>query len=221
MRVEIARGLRVRHVVHSLSTTEGGGAFATAGWANALAKKGVKVSICATCIPGNNDSLTPEHVEVALAKVSPLSRWWPYHAFGLSTLLQRAIREVDLVHLHNLWHYPQFAAYQICRRLRKPYVISPHGALRPAALGRKAFKKRMFMAFIQNRVFRHAAAFHAITSQEAAQKALVRWCKPIKTIPNGIDSETQPPPLSREELVQRRPKLYGKLIVLFLRWIHL
>lgn len=217
---QFASGLRVLHVVHSLSSAEGGGAFATAGWIRALKQKGVKVSVYATYALGNKDNLLQGSVDLSLFRSSFLSGWWPYHAFGLLGSLRKAIEQVDLVHLHNLWHYPQFAGYRICRVLRKPYLISPHGALQPAALRHKRFKKTVFMALLQRRILRGAAGFHAITPSEAAQEVLTRWGKPISIIPNGMDPKALLPLPPCETLAQHIPDLRGKRVILFLGRIH-
>src|SRR2546429_2251975 len=70
-----------------------------------------------------------EDVEVRLFKTRPPRRL--VFSPSLYRGLGAELRNFDLVHIHNLWTFPQFAAYRQAVRLGKPYIVAPSGALDP------------------------------------------------------------------------------------------
>src|SRR5207249_1137428 len=60
-------------------------------------------------------------------------------------------RDKKMVHFHGLWqkNFPRVSAK--CRRLRIPYVVSPHGMLEPWAWRHKWWKKRVYFQLIERR----------------------------------------------------------------------
>lgn len=87
------------------------------------------------------------------------------YAPQLGTMLEAA--ELDLLHLHGIWMYPSRAA----KRSGKPYLISPHGMLDPWITRRGRWKKALARLGYEQRSWRRADAFHALTAPEAADIA--------------------------------------------------
>lgn len=75
---------------------------------------------------------------------------------------------LDLLHLHGIWMYPSQAASAWTARSGRPLLISPHGMLDPWITGRGRWKKALARSVYERRVWRRAAAFHALTGREAA-----------------------------------------------------
>jgi glycosyltransferase involved in cell wall biosynthesis len=119
-----------------------------------------------------------------------LAKTWRYAA-GSSAALARAVAESDVVHLHGLWMWVQWAAAREAARQKKPFVLSSHGMLEPwiwqrqSALNR--LKKYLYWNGIAYPAFRRAALIHALTAQEA--RTLNGYFPGQKTllIPHGID----------------------------------
>ena len=77
-------------------------------------------------------------------------------------------READLVHIHGMWLYPTILGCPVLRRLRVPYVISPHGTLMAEALRRSRFKKLIALTLFERRNLDSAAAV-VVTSEPELQ----------------------------------------------------
>ncbi len=213
--------MKVLHVTASLSHEWGGPVPVVKDLAKGLTQKGVEVAIFA---PINRAWLggeaKPQGVGVRLFEQDWLSKIWTVHSFDLARAIYKEVWDFDLIHIHEIWHHPHFAAYRAAKRAGKPYVVTIHGALEPWCLDYKAFKKRIYTALVQRRVLNEAAAIHAITQDEVEHIKAFGVHSPIFMIPNGIDPEEfrELPP--REELERRYPELNGKKVLLFLGRIH-
>jgi glycosyltransferase involved in cell wall biosynthesis len=106
---------------------------------------------------------------------------------ALKQFLAKELPRFDLVHIHGMWRYPQWAAAHLAQQLRIPYIISPHGMCEPFELARKAWKKKIYFNLIEKRSFQEAAAIHAITEAERDQCNQLQHGKKIEVIPHGID----------------------------------
>jgi glycosyltransferase involved in cell wall biosynthesis len=97
---------------------------------------------------------------------------WPYR-LAFSPELYRALgeeaRRYDVVHIHSLFLFPQFAAYRGARGAGVPYIVSPRGALDPYLRQRSRHVKAISRALWQGRALEGAAALH-VTSDEEAMK---------------------------------------------------
>ena len=71
-----------------------------------------------------------------------------------------------MVHIHNLWQFPQYAAYRAAVGRRVPYVVSPHGGLDPYLRQRGRGRKRVMTALWQGRMLDAASAIHVTTEAE-------------------------------------------------------
>jgi len=134
--------------------------------------------------------------------------------------VQRVVSTFDLVHIHEIWHHPHFAAYCAAKRAGKPYIVSIRGALESWCLNYKALKKRVYATLIQKRTLREASVLHALTVDELRSIRAFGLDNHVVVIPNGLDAtEFQDLP-GREKLEQLYPQLRGKQVVLFLGRIH-
>lgn len=211
--------MKVLHVAASLSPAWGGPVPVVKGLTEAMARKGVEVTVFATF--GQTGGLVQlEGVEVRLFKQNFLSRIWKGCSLKLVKTLYQEIERFDLTHIQEIWHYPHFAAYLTARKARKPYIVTIHGALEPWCLNYKGLKKKIYAALIQRRILNKAAAIHAITQEEVEHIKAFGVDRPIIVIPNGINPKefSQLPP--KEELKKLYPELQDEKVVLFLGRIH-
>jgi glycosyltransferase involved in cell wall biosynthesis len=121
-----------------------------------------------------------------------------------------------VVHLHNLWQYPQFAGYRAARAAGVPYIVSPHGALDPYLRGHGRVRKQLSMSVYQQRLLSEAALIHVTTSAEAELMADVVPDVPRVVVPCGMYVDrfrTLPPP---EQFRRGHLHGYGGPLVLFL-----
>ena len=101
--------------------------------------------------------------------------------------IRQALERADLCHIHGLWTVPAWQAARIARQMKVPFVISPRGMLQPAALRRRAWRKRVAFALFDRHHLMHAATVHATVEEEAAELRRIVNPARIVTIPNGID----------------------------------
>ncbi len=213
--------MRVLQVAPSLSLSWGGPAAVVSNLGQTLAKKGVATTVVTT--RGTRGGVNPVDlagVETRAFPTGVLGKLWTGYSPALAKSLRKMVGEFDVVHIHELWNHPHFAAYQAANRFRKPYIVSVHGNLGSWAMGHKGLRKRLYFAAIQRRMLNHASALHALTQEEKRQIDAQRLVPPVKVISNGIDLQefqTFPP---RDEFGNKYPQTLGKTVCLFLGRIH-
>ena len=100
--------------------------------------------------------------------------------------LPRTVCNYDVVHIHSLWLFPQFAAQWAARRRRVPYIVSPHGALDPYLRRHGRLQKALTDAAWQRRMLRDATLLHITTEQEGALIPDVAPTTPRHVVPVGV-----------------------------------
>jgi glycosyltransferase involved in cell wall biosynthesis len=188
--------MRVLHVIPSLSTRTGGPPVAVVESAMALRACGVETTIIASDmaaaasagdrrrvvasdLPRGADAL-----DVRLFPVMPPGR------LVFSPRMYRAIakeaRHSDIVHIHSLFLFPQFAAFRAARAAGVPYVVSPRGALDPYLRGRGKLAKTIAGAVWQRGMLSSASRLHVTSDEEARQMSDVAPGVRRVVIPNGV-----------------------------------
>ncbi len=117
------------------------------------------------------------------------------YASGLASAVEKS--NADILHIHSIWMYPSIVARRWAGETR-PYVVSPHGLLRPWALRNSRWKKRVAALLYEKEHLRHAACLHALNAAEAESFRDYGLKNPICVIPNGATlrndvPRTQPP----------------------------
>jgi len=213
--------MKLLYIVASLSPESGGPTKVVTELTEALVKRGIEISIFA---PVEQDDIQkvvePKGVNLRLFPQGALARWWTSYSPDLARTVRQEASKFALIHIHEIWHHPHFAAYQAAKRTGKPYIVTPHGALEPWCLNYKALKKKIYATLIQRRILKEAAALHALTNEEVKNIRAFGVDNVIAMIPNGINPgefQSLPPDC---ELRQLCPSLSGKQVVLFLSRIH-
>lgn len=106
---------------------------------------------------------------------------------GLWRALQRDIPHADLVTIHSVNLFPQYAAFAIAMREKVPYIVTPHGALDPWLSQNSPLLKRINNAVWQRRMLANAAAIHFTTDEESRLASDLTMRSPHFVVPNGID----------------------------------
>jgi glycosyltransferase involved in cell wall biosynthesis len=102
--------------------------------------------------------------------------------------LERLVGAADVVHLSGHWTLLNAHVSAACRRLGKPYLFCPAGALK--RFGRSLWLKRAYDLAVGQRIVAAAARCVAITDDERADfVARGVPAKRITVIPNGIDPQ--------------------------------
>jgi glycosyltransferase involved in cell wall biosynthesis len=109
-------------------------------------------------------------------------------ARGRGRLAALAGRDVQIAHLHSVFTPPNAL---LARRLRVPYVVSPHGGYAPASLRRSGARKALYGRLVERRLVGRAALRVALTEVEARDLAAFGAGGPIVVIPNGVTPPSQ------------------------------
>ncbi|HIK99179.1 MAG TPA: glycosyltransferase [Dehalococcoidia bacterium] len=209
--------MRILHVVRGLEPELGGPPRFVVALTSALKLLGVDSTVYGTeAETGTDSAISAPDAEVRLFKRGRFSRYWPGHSPDMRRELGRAVSQFDLVHIHELWHYPNHVAAGAARRNDVPYLISPLGTFAPTALGKGRLKKGVYSALVDRGLSNRAASYHAMTDQEAQDTAANTSNIPIDIVPIGVDPNefaSLPDPGEFERLY---PEVRGKRVVLFL-----
>lgn len=186
-----------------ISARFGGPVVAVTGICEATAALGAESVIVATSLgqvptAGDWRKVTPDEMpanagrlDIRLFDVAPPRRLAFAPAMG--RFLRAEVDGFDVVHIHSLWLYPQFAAQRSARRAKVPYVVSPRGALDPYLRQRGRARKAATNLIWQNAMLRHAARIHVTADAEAELIADVAPAVPRDVIPGGIWLDREEP----------------------------
>lgn len=212
--------MRILHVAGSLAPRDGGPPKACFEMARALARRGHEVSIFTTNAdgPGVLDVPLREPVErdgVTLRHF-PITRprFWRTSP-ELARALTGEIPRSDVVHLHSLYQFHDWATGRECRRSGVPYLMQPHGALDPYLYRRHRLRKRLVELWFQDAVTRGAGAVLFTTGEEMR---LARPCTfGVRGIvaPLGLDLDEYEPLPPRGRFRAAHPRIGRRPIVLF------
>lgn len=141
-------------------------------------------------------------------------------SWSLYAALARDLPRVDVVHLHSLYLFHDWAAGRVCRRADIPYIVQPHGSLDPYIWRRHRARKRIMEWTFQNQVLRRAAAIHYTTEEEMRLAAPHAQGAPGVVVPLGVELDAYDSPPPPDRFFARHPETRGKRIVLFLSRLH-
>lgn len=213
--------MKILHVAASLDPKWGGPAKVVIELTQALVKKGVEVAIFAPLNKGDeSEIIRPKGVELQLFPQSSFARWWTGYSPSLKRAIRKQVTKFDILHIHEIWHHPHFAARQAAKFAGKPFIITVHGALEQWCLDYKAFKKKIYSTLIQRKILKEASALHAITEEEVKNISNFVVNKNIFLIPNGINLEEFEKLPERDWIEGLYPEVKGKKVILFLGRIH-
>ena len=216
--------MRVIHVMAALAPELGGPSKACIEMARAVAARGHTVEIYTTDwglegrVPADGSPVAHGPAVIRYFPVQRPRAWKP--SWPLYRALARDLPGADVVHLHSLYLFHDWAAGRICRRANVPYIVRPHGTLDPYIWRRHRWRKRIVEWAFQNRVLRHAAAIHYTTEEELHLAAPHAQRAPGVVVPLGVDLadyDSLPP---AERFHARHPETRGKRIILFLSRLH-
>ena len=209
--------MHILHVVRGLEPELGGPPRFVVALTSALKRLGFDSTIFgAEPGAGGRPTIPVPDADVRLFKRGRLARYWPGHSPDMRRELEQSVGQFDVVHIHELWHYPNYAAARASRQNNVPYLISPLGTLAPTALSKGRLKKRIYNALIDRGLSNMATSFHAMTAQESRDTAAETTGVSVEIVPIGVDPcefASLPDPSEFERLY---PEVRDKHVVLFL-----
>jgi len=179
--------MKILNVIENIDEETGGGAAERSRQISFhLDKLGHKVKILTTNVHlaySRNDSLTTLNVE-ALPCIN--KRFYiPYPSIFR---INRLVKESDVIQLFSHWTILNVLVFMLIRLNKKPYVVTPLGAL--PIFGRSSFFKKIYNICIGKKIINKADKFFVATMEEVkALEAYNADIKKIQHLPNGINEE--------------------------------
>lgn len=139
-----------------------------------------------------------------------------YFSSDLTKALKKQLINIDLLHIHEIWSYPQFIAASMAGNKNIPYIFVPHGELEPWRVNQKKTKKKIYLQLILKKLLNNSSCVHAITEMEVAGIRNAGYEGPIAVIPNGISPESLDDLPDKQLADEYWPKLKNKRALLYL-----
>lgn len=218
--------MKVLHVIPSLALRTGGPPIAVVDAAVAMRACGVESTIFASDMGAAASAR--ERIAVAANDLPPscaetdvrLFTTRPPQRLAFSPDMFRAlaadVASYDVVHIHSLFLFPQFAAYEQARRRRVPYVVSPRGALDPYLRRRGRIVKAANDMLWQRALLHGASALHMTSEEEARLTIDIAPDVPRAIIPNGVRCDDYASLPAGAEFRARHLAGFGGPLVLYL-----
>jgi glycosyltransferase involved in cell wall biosynthesis len=173
--------LRLLHVIHTLDPAGGGAVMAARSMCAALGGRGHQVTLLAAG-PERRSEAGIYRTEVFPMEFAPMA---------LSLGLARAMKEcadVDLVHIHMLYRFPQAAAAAFARWHAIAYCVQPHGALEPVLFHKpeRRLAKRLYERAVELPNLRRAAGLIYTAPGERDAVDFLHLPAPAYIVPNGV-----------------------------------
>jgi glycosyltransferase involved in cell wall biosynthesis len=214
--------MNILHVIASLAPESGGPAKACFEMARAVARRGHRVAIFAT-----DHGAAAGEAGGRSARDGVEIRFFPRQFpkfFATSWPLARAllleVGGADVVHLHSLYRFHDWAAARACRRHGVPYILRPHGTLDPYQFRQHRLRKHVMEALFQNSVTRRAAAIHYTAEDEMRISTPYALGAPGAVVPLGLDLEEYRDLPAKGSFRAAHPEVGARPIILFLGRLH-
>ncbi|ERT08179.1 glycosyl transferases group 1 family protein [Lyngbya aestuarii BL J] len=213
--------LRICQVVASINEQTGGTAFAVTSLAEVLANQGICSYLFTLDYQQCGQQVTTPGVKVHSYRANRIARYIRgLHPVASRALWELAATELDLIHNHGLWMFPNLYARQSALKHQLPFVISTHGMLSSWSIKFHHFKKCIAWFLYEYKNLLSATVFHATSFEELLAIRSLGFRQPIAIIPNGVEFEDPIIKYDREILTQDFPELKNKKWLLFLSRIH-
>jgi len=209
--------MKILHVAPTLDARGGGTSTAIVGLARAQQSAGLDVRIAIT--PRANDDL--RFAEALRGEGIPVEQVQGRGKLcrnpAMKPMLDCAIADADVVHIHALWEEIQHVAARAAQRLNVPHVITPHGMLTPWSFAKRSqWLKKLMMLWRVRRNLDRASAIHFATQMECQWTSHLRLRPPSIVEPFGLDLNEFNDFPSPQSFREKFPMLGDRPYIIFL-----
>lgn len=168
---------KVLQTIAGLSTKSGGTSTCTYNLIKAMHETSCSVDLMSL----QSDDLIGHNEE--WIKALPNDAVTPY---GYSRNMNRFLRQTDydLYHTNGMWMHCNHITCSMARRKHKPYIITPHGMLYPAAMHRSYWKKWPLIQLCFRKDINQADCLHVTCKAEMEHVRKFGYKGAIAIIPN-------------------------------------
>ena len=205
--------MKILHIIRDLSSNTGGPVNALLGLNEIQLKSGHEVKILSTNFGIKDEITLPKNI---IIEPCNWKRW--RYSFKLKKKLKNLIQWSDIVHIHMLWEYPTLLAATTARKLKKPFLLRPCGALENRSLKISNWKKKFYLKIFSKALFNYPCRLHFASDEEKTNSLKFNIYNSI-IINNGIISKAKKN-ISQDIFYENFPYLKNKKIILFLARVH-
>jgi glycosyltransferase involved in cell wall biosynthesis len=232
--------LRILYTVHGYKPAYrlGGPIISVSAVAERLVRRGHQVVVFTSDSNADQDLDVPlnQPVDVDGVEVWYFSRkdftqrlffFLPYFAKSIGFMynaripghLERLLPGMDLVHAHNPFIYPTYAAARAAQRIGKPLFFNQRGVFDPERLKFRSVKKRLYINLVARPLLQKATTLIALTKSEVQSYRDLGLKNTCRIVPNGIDVSVyrQHPGPTVEALFKIPPQAQ---VILFMGRVH-
>jgi len=182
----MAEELRISHYLVSLNPALGGMTAHVTDLAALTADSGLRVRLYSAAPDPRPETVGKRSRVEVIATGRPA---FAGRAMSRSQVRRLAseLADSDLVHLHGCWDPVSAQLAARLRKLRHPYIVTPHGMLDDWCMSQKSMKKRVFMILVGARYLAGAERLLYCAQGELEQSQ--RWTggRPGVVIPAAMD----------------------------------
>lgn len=200
--------LHVIQTVDSIAERHGGPTRTIRDLCEALGRAGARVTLIAGNDPAGPDRLLSPDPALVETMLVPHHGRLPLPRPDLATAIACLAGPNAILHDNGLWNPANLVATATARKLRLPYVVSPHGMLAPWALAWRRQRKAVAWIAYQRRLLASCAGLVATAPAESADIRARVPARPIATIPNGVAIPAQYPDRGERDPDQERTLLF-------------
>jgi glycosyltransferase involved in cell wall biosynthesis len=212
---------QVCQVIACINEQIGGPALSVTSLAETLAQQNIGSHLFTLDYPWHGRQVTTQDVYLHSSPATAVARYFRgFQPSAQADLQQLAATELDLIHNHGLWMFPNIYARQAAQRTQLPLVISPRGMLEAWSLSYGQIKKWLAWQLYEQKNLRSATVFHATSEAEVESIRSLGFQQAIAMIPNGVNLPNLAQIPARDCLIQAFPELADRQWLLFLSRIH-
>jgi glycosyltransferase involved in cell wall biosynthesis len=211
--------MQVLHVIPSLAKVHGGPSQAIELFEQACVLQGIAMTTISTDDDGPGKRITGTDTHPSMSRGSKryfFKKNTEFYkmSFSLCLWLWRNMKNYDLVHIHALFSFTSSVAFVIARIKKVPYIIRPLGTLNHyGRQHRRAYLKRVSIAWLEAGAIRRAAAMHFTSKAEQLEaESLAVPMQPL-VLPLAVNSIKVSDPLA---LIKCYPELEAQPYLLFM-----
>ena len=195
-------------MTHYYPPHTGGIEYVAQNQARGLAALGDAVTVVTSRVSPDEDSHQDGGVTIVRVKaINGFERWgvpFPIFSPRLVTVLLKATRDADVVHIHDALYLSSWCAALIARLYHRPIVLTQHVDLVPHPSRVVKLLQRLVYATVGATVF-HSSAIIVVLNERVKSFLVARGISDAKItfILNGVDSELFRPAAPKEKQVLR------------------